>query len=59
MTVQNSAQLEIFDFQTMEDIDFAEAVESDNEEIVDFMNKYFVPFEPLNMAINLCEPGCR
>ena len=43
----------------MENIDFLEARHNDHEEIVDFMNEHFVPHEPLNMSITLCEPGYR
>ena len=32
---------------------------NDHEEILDFMNEYFVPDEPINAAINLCEKGYR
>ena len=43
----------------MENIDFIEARDDDHEEIVDFMNEHFIPHEPLNMSITLCEPGYR
>ena len=32
---------------------------NDHKEILDFMNEYFVPDEPINAAINLCEKGYR
>ena len=31
----------------------------DHEEILDFLNEHFVPNEPINAAINLCEKGYR
>ncbi len=31
----------------------------DEETILDFVNEHFVPFEPLNVAINMCEKGYR
>lgn len=36
-----------------------EAVEADFGNIIDFLNENFVPGEPINKAINLCEPGYR
>ncbi len=35
------------------------AGKNDNEEILNFMNEYFVPDEPINAAINLCQRGYR
>jgi hypothetical protein len=31
----------------------------DEQEVVDFLNVHFVPLEPINAAIGLCEPGYR
>ena len=28
-------------------------------QVLDFLNLYFVPLEPINAAIGLCEPGYR
>jgi len=36
-----------------------EANEKDHEEILDFLNEHFVPHEPINAAINLCDKGYR
>ena len=43
----------------MENIEIIEARKDEYEEIIDFMNVNFVPHEPLNIAINLCEAGYR
>ena len=43
----------------MEGIVFSEAEPCEVGEIIDFMNEHFVPHEPLNIAINLCEAGYR
>ncbi len=31
----------------------------DKTDMLDFVNEHFVPHEPLNCAVNLCEPGYR
>ena len=31
----------------------------DFEEIVEFFNENFIPYEPINAAINLCQKGYR
>ena len=31
----------------------------DEDAMLDFVNQHFVPTEPLNVAINMCEPGYR
>lgn len=31
----------------------------DHAQILDFLNEHFVPYEPINSAINLCEVGYR
>ncbi|XP_059084983.1 uncharacterized protein LOC131881963 [Tigriopus californicus] len=31
----------------------------DEDLMLDFVNQHFIPLEPLNVAINLCEPGYR
>ena len=31
----------------------------DEQKMLDFVNQHFVPLEPLNVAINMCEPGYR
>jgi len=38
---------------------FREATLEDRENIVEFVNEHFVPFEPINKAIGLCEEGYR
>ena len=43
----------------MADYKITEANEKDHEEILDFLNEHFVPHEPINAAINLCEKGYR
>jgi hypothetical protein len=43
----------------MEGIEFLEAKQSEHGEIIDFMNEHFIPHEPLNIAIHLCEAGYR
>ena len=35
------------------------ATKEDEDEVIDFVNEHFVPFEPLNEALNLCPPGYR
>jgi hypothetical protein len=27
--------------------------------MIDFVNQHFVPYEPLNVSVNMCEPGYR
>ena len=43
----------------MLDYKITEAEEKDHEEILDFLNEHFIPHEPMNAAINLCEKGYR
>ena len=43
----------------MADYKITEAEEKDHEEILDFLNEHFIPHEPINAAINLCEKGYR
>ena len=43
----------------MNDIEINEATQNDHSEILDFMYENFVPHEPMNRAIGLCEPGYR
>ena len=31
----------------------------DEERMLDFVNQHFVPNEPLNVAIDMCQPGYR
>ena len=31
----------------------------DFEDVIDFLYEYFVPFEPINSAIKLCDKGYR
>jgi hypothetical protein len=38
---------------------FHHATAKDNKQILDFLNEHFVPYEPMNCAINLCEVGYR
>ena len=38
---------------------FREATPEDVEDIVEFVNEHFVPYEPINKAIGLCEEGYR
>jgi len=38
---------------------FHQATAEDNRNILDFLNEHFVPYEPINSAINLCEVGYR
>jgi len=38
---------------------FSHAKSEDHKQILDFLNEHFVPFEPINCAINLCEVGYR
>jgi len=38
---------------------FHHAKVEDNKLILDFLNEHFVPYEPINCAINLCEAGYR
>ena len=32
---------------------------NDQEEIIDFLNDHFLPYEPMNIAIKLISPGYR
>ena len=43
----------------MTEYSITRAEQKDNEEIIDFLDEHFVPFEPINAAINLCEKGYR
>jgi len=43
----------------MEGLVIREATEADFDNIVNFVANHFVPFEPLNTAINVCPPGYR
>ena len=43
----------------MAEYTISRAVDQDNEDIIGFINAHFVPFEPINAAINLCEKGYR
>ena len=43
----------------MSDYTVSEAGPEHTEEILDFINEHFVPGEPINAAIGLCEPGYR
>ena len=43
----------------MSEYKITEAEDRDHEEILDFLNEHFVPHEPINAAINLCEKGYR
>lgn len=38
---------------------FQHAKAEDDKLILDFLNEHFVPYEPINCAINLCEVGYR
>jgi len=38
---------------------FHRAKAEDHKTILDFLNEHFVPYEPINSAINLCEVGYR
>lgn len=38
---------------------FREATSEDRNDIVEFVNEHFVPYEPINKAIGLCQEGYR
>lgn len=42
-----------------ETCEFREATPQDRHNIVEFVNQHFVPYEPINKAIGLCEEGYR
>ena len=42
-----------------EDCTFREATSEDRADIVEFANEHFVPYEPMNKDIHLCEEGYR
>ena len=43
----------------MSGYNIVKAESKDSEEILDFLNEHFVPNEPINAAIKLCEAGYR
>ena len=43
----------------MSGYNIVKAESKDSEEILDFLNEHFVPHEPINAAIKLCEAGYR
>jgi len=43
----------------MSEYSFYQATTEDNKQILDFLYEHFVPHEPINSAINLCEAGYR
>jgi len=38
---------------------FREVTSEDRENILEFANEHFIPYEPVNKAVNLCEEGYR
>jgi len=41
------------------DVRFEKPTSKCEQQMLDFVNEHFVPFEPLNVAIDLCPPGYR
>ena len=43
----------------LSNISFHTGSSNDKEEIINFLNDHFLPFEPMNIAIQLISPGYR